>query len=67
MNEYRNSMIEHIISEYIHSDRDAAIMRDRLIHGLTYDNLADKHYLSVSTIKRIIYKNEAIIFKHYEP
>ena len=60
--EYTNSMIEFLIGEYIHSERDRLILRDRLIHGLTMERLSEKHDLSVRQIKNVIYKNERILF-----
>lgn len=64
MKEYRNSQIEQIINEYIHSERDRSILKARLIDGLTNEQNAEKHDLSVRQICNIIYKNEQIVFKH---
>ena len=63
MTEYTNSEIKEAIEERIHSERDRKILRRRYIDGLTYEKLAEEAELSVAQIKRIIYKNEAIIFK----
>lgn len=64
MKEYKNSEIEMIINEYIHSERDRSILKSRLIDGLTNEQNAEKHDLSVRQICNIIYKNEQIIFRH---
>lgn len=64
MKEYTNSDITKIIDEFIHSRRDREILKARYIEGLTYENLSENFELSVTQIKRIIYKNEDIIFKH---
>lgn len=36
-----NSVIEHTIDEYIHSERDRIILKDNLIDGLTYQQISD--------------------------
>lgn len=58
MNDYTNSHIEHLIDEHIHSERDRAILKRRLIDGICYEPLAEEFDLSVSQIKRIVYKCE---------
>ena len=63
MIEYTNSEISLLIDEYIHSERDRNILKRRLIDGLTYEGLAEEFDLSVTQIKRIVYKGEDIIFK----
>lgn len=64
MIEYSNSAISEAIDEYIHSERDRAILKRRLIDGRTYEQLAEEFNFSVSQIKRKIYKGEEIIFSH---
>lgn len=63
MTEYTNSNIERLIDEYIHSERDRAIMKRRLIDGICFEPLAEEFDLSVSQIKRIVYKLEQKIFQ----
>ena len=63
MIDYTNSGIILLIDEYIHSERDRAILKRRLIDGITYEKLAEEFDLSVTQIKRIVYKGEDIIFK----
>lgn len=60
--EYKNSDIEKIIDEYIHSERDRAILKRRYIDGIIYERLAEEFDLSTRQIKNIIYKNELILF-----
>lgn len=62
MIEYTNSRISIIIDDRVHSERDRKILKDRLINGLCYEPLAEKYSLSVSQVKRIIYKYQDIIF-----
>lgn len=69
--EYTNSQIRGIIDEYIHSERDREVLCYRLIHGLTIEQIANRYqeqhpdgYISTDTVKRIIKKNEPILFRH---
>lgn len=64
--EYKNSEIAKIIDEYIHNQRNRAILKRRYIDGITLEALAEEFDLSVKQIKNIIYKNEGVIFKHLE-
>ncbi len=61
--QYTNSHIEYVIDEHIHSERDRAILKRRLIDGICYEPLAEEFDLSVSQVKRIVYKGENIVFK----
>ena len=60
--EYSNTDIAWVIDEYIHSDRDRRILKRRYIDGICYEPLAEEFDLSVSQIKRIIYKGQQVIF-----
>ena len=51
MTEYTNSNIERLIDEYIHSERDRAIMKRRLIDGICFEPLAEEFDLSVSQVQ----------------
>ena len=62
--EYSNTDVSNIIDEYIHSERDRQILKRRFVDGVCYEPLAEEFDMSVSQIKRIIYKNEYKIFKH---
>lgn len=64
MKEYSNTDISKIIDEYIHSERDRAILKRRYIDGICYEPLAEEFDMSVAQIKRIVYKNENKVFKH---
>ena len=60
---YSNTEAIELIRDRIHSSRDRKILRDRLVHGLTYEQLAETHNLSVSQVKRIVYKGQDILFR----
>ncbi len=59
-----NSQLEHVIDEYIHSERDRKILKRRLIDGICYEPLADEFDMSVRQMKNIVYKLQGKIFKH---
>lgn len=63
--EYTNSEIRALIDEYIHSERDRAILKRRLIDGIVYEKLAEEFDMSVNQIRRIIYKTQNIVFRHF--
>jgi len=63
MIEYSNSDMSRLIDEYIHSERDRAILKRRLLDGICYEPLAEEFDLSVRQIKNIVYKNQDKIFK----
>lgn len=51
-----NSEVCYLIDQWIRNERDRAILKDRLINGLTYERLAEKHDMSVRQTKNIVYK-----------
>ena len=61
--EYTNSAINAIIDEYIHSERDRAILKRRLIDGITYEKLAEEFDMSVRQMKNIIRKEQEKVLK----
>ncbi|WP_405384148.1 hypothetical protein, partial [Phascolarctobacterium sp.] len=63
LKEYTNSYIAYLIDEYIHSERDRAILKRRLIDGVLYEALAEEFGLSVVQTKNIVYKLQNKIFK----
>lgn len=71
--EYTNSQIRLLIDEYIHSERDRAILKRRLIDGICYEPLidgicyeplAEEFDISVRQCKNIIYREQEKLFKH---
>jgi DNA-directed RNA polymerase specialized sigma24 family protein len=62
--EYTNSQIRELISEYIHSERDRAVLNRRLVDGLTFERLAEEFDMSVRQVKNIVYKLQDELFKH---
>ena len=64
--EYTNSRIRNLISEYIHSDRDRAILERRLVDGHTFERLAEEFDMSDKQIRRIVYKLQEQLFRHID-
>ena len=62
--EYTNTLIRELIAEYIHSERDRAILCRRLIDGVTFERLAEEFEMSPRQIRSIVHKSEMILFKH---
>lgn len=67
MIEYRNSRIIEAIAEWIHDEQHRAILRDRLVRGLTYEQISERRHMSVSQIKRIVYRGQEKVFRHLDP
>ena len=63
MTEYSNSEMQKAIDEYIHSERDRAILKRRLIDGICYEPLAEEFDMSVRQIKTIVYRSQDRLFK----
>lgn len=62
--EYTNSQIKALIDDWVHSERDRAILYRRLVDGIPFEPLAEEFGLSVRHVKTIVYKNEQILFSH---
>ena len=62
MREYTNSEVAILIDDLIHSERDRAILKRRLIDGICFEPLAEEFDLSVRQTRNIVYKGEKIIF-----
>ena len=57
-----NSTLAALIDEYIHNARYREILKDRLIDGLTYAEIADLRNYSERQIKNIVYQCESKLF-----
>jgi len=56
------SELEHVIDEWIFSERDRLILKRRLLDGICYEPLAEEFYMSVAQVKRIVYKGSQRVF-----
>lgn len=64
MRDYTNSEVSEIIDEYVHSERDRALLKRRLIDGLTQEKLAEEFDLSVRQVQRLLYKLQNHVLRH---
>lgn len=64
MIEYSNSRIAHIIDEYVHSERDRAIIKRRLIDGVSIERLADEFNRTPRAMQTKVAKLQTIVFQH---
>lgn len=58
------SEYENIIDEWVFDEKARAIIKRRLLDGITYDSLSVEFNMSVRQIQNIVYKTEKIVFKH---
>lgn len=61
-----NSEIARLIDEYVRgrdAQRNRDMLKDRLIEGLLYEELAEKYHLSVRRTQVAIYKASEQVFK----
>ena len=66
MDDLSRDQITYLINQFIFSRRDREITIDRLLDGMTYEELAEKYYMSVRHIKSIIHKCKDIVFSHVD-
>ena len=66
MEQWTNSHFREITEEYIHSERDRRLLIRRFCDNKTVEQLAEEFELSVSQVKRIIYKGAEIVFRMME-
>ena len=64
LDEYSDSLIRFLIDEYIHSERDRAILKRKILDKLTFERLAEEFNLSVRRTKTIVYNGQWKIYKH---
>ena len=55
---------EHLIDEWIFSERDRAILKRRLLDGICFEPLAEEFDMSVRQIQKIVYKAQEKLLKH---
>ena len=54
MVDYTNSQISSLIDEHIHHALHRQMLKDRLIDGMTYEQIAEKHDITARQNKNII-------------
>lgn len=63
---YTNSGVAYVIDEYIHSARDRAIAKRRLIDGISIERLAEEFDRTPRAMQTRVDKLQAIVFKHLQ-
>lgn len=64
MKDYSRSEITEAIDEWILNEKHRAILKRRLLDAICYEPLAEEFDMSVTQIKRIVYKGQEKVFKH---
>lgn len=64
MDELSCKEIDALISSWIRSERDRCVCRRKLIDGIRFEPLAEEFGLSVSQVKRIVYRGKETILSH---
>lgn len=64
MKDYSRTEITTAIDEWILNKKHRAILKSRLVDGLTFDALAELYDMSPRQIKRIVYKTQETLFRH---
>lgn len=60
-----NSEISCLIDEWVRGEKERNILKDRLINGMLYNDLAEKYNLSVRHTQNIVYRAQEQLFKHF--
>ena len=58
------NQLTELIDLWILNDRNRQILKQRLVHGVKFEPLAEEFELSVRQVKNIVYKEQEKIFKH---
>lgn len=63
---YSNFLLREIVEEFVHSERDRAILIQKYCNKRTFKQLADEFDVSLTTVKNVIYGNSFMIFSIME-
>ena len=64
IDQYSDTYIRFLIDQFIHSERDRAVLKRKLLDDITFEELAEEFSLSVRGTKSIVYKGQIKIYKH---
>ena len=66
MKEYNITIpeMERLIDLWIYHERNRAIIKRKIIDGVSYECVAEEFDMSVRGVKNIVYKCQEILFKH---
>ena len=58
------SELQYLIDQWIFNEMDRLILADRLLNGLTLENLAGKYGMSVTSVKDRLYRATDRLERH---
>ena len=64
IDKYSADHIVRLIDQYIHSERDRAILKRKLLDDIVFEKMEEEFTLSVRRLKSIVYKGQEKIFRH---
>lgn len=64
IDKYSTDHIVRLIDQYIHSERDRAILKRKLLDDIVFEQMEEEFTLSVRRLKSIVYKGQEKIFRH---
>ena len=53
--ELRNSNIDYCIDEYVRNETHREILRDKWFRGMSIESIAEKHGISSTAVKSVVY------------
>ena len=60
------SQLAHVIDEYIHSERDRAIAKRRMIDGISIEDLAEEFDRTSRAMQTKVTKLQSIVYAHLQ-
>ena len=64
IDKYSTDHIVRLIDQDIHSERDRAILKRKLLDDIVFEQMEEEFTLSVRRLKSIVYKGQEKIFRH---
>ena len=64
MRDYSRTELSNAIDEWILNEKHRAVLKSRLIDGLTFEKLGEMYDMSPRQIKRIVYRTQETLFRH---
>ena len=64
MRDYSRTELISAIDEWILNEKHRAVLKSRLIDGLTFEKLGEMYDMSPRQIKRIVYRTQETLFRH---
>ena len=58
--------LENLIEEYLYTEKEKTFFREKVFDDLTFEEIAEKHFISVQRAKEIVYGSRDKIINAYE-